>query len=183
MDDAAVNLLVAGLPSCLRIMRMNEQLRGRFMRPVRLRRFDWRSDDERQQLMEVLEQWQKMLSMFQMPALGEEMMAFRFYCASGGLTGYVFKILRQAVWNAIDAKTLKITLEDLEFAHLDAVDDDDCGDVSPFATAFDMTDTKEQVAKARRIGAHVEPPQNDHPEGSKPRRGKPASASEAHNLK
>lgn len=179
MDETPINLLVNGLPSCLKVIRANEQLRGRFMRPITLKRFDWNDESDRKDFVGVLRQWRELLSMVEMPPIDEESMAFRFYCASGGLMGYNYKILRQAVWNAADADTPRITLEDLEYAHLEAVDAGDHADVSPFSTNFDVTNIPAQVEKAKVIGVHVEPPEPPKPSGGEAGREGATSASDA----
>lgn len=121
VDESHVALVVSGLPSCQAVLNQNEQLAGRFMSPIQMPRFDWINQDLRDEFIGILGCFQEGLAHFDMPQLNNDEMAFRFYCASGGLIGYVAKILRQAVWNAIDANRNNISLDDLSTAHMMSV--------------------------------------------------------------
>ena len=116
VDRCKVALVVSGLPSCQAVLNQNEQLAGRFLAPIHMPRFDWSDDDLRGQFIDILECFHSSLDQFDLPALDSDEMAFRFYCASGGLIGYVVKILRQAVWNATDSDSTVITLQNLACA-------------------------------------------------------------------
>jgi hypothetical protein len=91
---------------------------------------------------------------FDMPALNDDEMAFRFWCASGGLMGHLAKLLRQAVWDACDEGTRKITLEQFEAAHKAAIWAESGVVVvdSPFDRKFTVEPTQEKVAQALTVG-------------------------------
>lgn len=131
VDESHVVLVVSGLPSCQAVLNQNEQLAGRFMSPIRMPRFDWLNPDLRNEFIAILGAFQEGLAHFDMPQLNSDEMAFRFYCASGGLIGYVAKILRQAVWNAIDAESKVISLHDFSVAHRLSVYADEKADDLP----------------------------------------------------
>jgi len=155
VDQAKVALLVGGLPSCKTVIDQNEQLTGRFLAPVMMPRFDWRNDNSRGEFISILSAFQEVLAKhFDIPCLDEEEMSFRCYCATGGLIGYLAKFLRQAVWNAIDAGSPVISLEDLAQAHGEAVwAQERTSDMpSPFDRSFAVTPTEELLAQVRRIG-------------------------------
>lgn len=179
MDAGPTNLLVAGLSKAQKIIYLNEQLRGRFSKSIVLKRFDWFDAEDKTEFLSVLKQWREMLPMLKLPVLEEESMAFRFYCASGGLIGYAHKILKQAIWNAHDGGNPLITLLDLELAHLQAVEQEDKGDISPFSEHFAMADVPMLVADAKQIGQHVEPPKPSKPLKPKSDQGGPSSAHDA----
>jgi hypothetical protein len=85
-------------------------------------RFSWENLEHREEFIGILNAFHKVLSEhFQMPEFQHEAMSFRFYCATGGLIGYLTKILRRLVWQAIAARRTEITLEDLCDAHEKAV--------------------------------------------------------------
>lgn len=155
VDKAQIALVVAGLPSCWFVVRQNEQLKGRFVAPIQLLRFDWTKQDERTAFINLLVGFQEALPEFEMPSLASDEMAFRFYCASGGLIGYVAKILRQAIWNALDAGKTFISLEDLALAFQE-VDVSDGGQgaspANPFERGFCAMPTDALLAAAREIG-------------------------------
>lgn len=118
VDECKVALVVAGLPACSAVLSQNEQLDGRFLAPAFMPRFDWMNEDHRDEFVAILGAFHEELSKhFDMPDLTDEDMAFRCYCAAGGLMGYLTKHLRQAVWDAIDQDRRIISLDDLRRAH------------------------------------------------------------------
>lgn len=86
--------------------------------------------------------------------------------------GYLTKCLRQMVWNALDAKSMRITLEDLRTAHQIAVWAKAAppGMEQPFSTNFQFAPTADLLARVRQIGVAVAPP-------PKTRRAAPAAES------
>ena len=121
VDESKVAIVVSGLPSCQAVLNQNEQLAGRFLGAVRMPRFDWMDDNSRDEFVTILTEFQAALSEYDLPALNSDEMAFRFYCATGGLIGYLAKILRQVVWNAIFSDSKLITLEDIKAAYEESV--------------------------------------------------------------
>ncbi|PKO82204.1 MAG: transposase [Betaproteobacteria bacterium HGW-Betaproteobacteria-13] len=159
VDDARVALVVAGLPTCRAVIDQNEQLAGRFLSPVFMPRFDWQDTDQREEFIAILGAFQESMGeAFDLPAFTGDEMAFRFYCATGGLIGYLTKFLRQAVWNAIDAKTTTIDLANLLRAHSEAIwaKDGPTGLPSPFDRRFSTAATDDLLARIKRIGIPAE---------------------------
>jgi len=91
---------------------------------------------------------------FDIPRLDNEEMAFRCYCASGGLIGYLCNIFRQAVWSAIDEGRATIDLDNLRVAHIAAIwtFGSTSHSLSPFCRKFQGTFSEELIAQAREIG-------------------------------
>ncbi len=155
VDDARVALVVAGLPTCLAVLEQNEQLSGRFLVPVMMPRFDWRDGAQREEFIAILGAFHESMSeRFDLPDFASDEMAFRFYAGTGGLMGYLTKLLRQAVWNALDKKTRRITLEDLALAHGQSVGMQGGvkGIESPFSRAFVVTPTEQLLTRVQQIG-------------------------------
>ncbi|MEY4483629.1 MAG: hypothetical protein RL693_1081 [Verrucomicrobiota bacterium] len=160
VDEAKIGLVVSGLPYCLDVIEQNEQLRGRFVSPLELPRFDWINSYDQSAFAGVLEGFRQAMADFEMPAISEGDMPFRFYCASGGLIGYVTKILRQATWNAIDKNSRSIKLSDLATAYseavlIDQVSIDELGayvnPVSPFSPSFSGA-PEQLITSAGKVG-------------------------------
>lgn len=155
VDDSKVALVVAGLPSCRAVLDQNEQLAGRFLSPIFMPRFDWKNDEHREEFVGILAAFQESLGEhFDLPRLDSAEMAFRCYCATGGLMGYLTKFLRQAVWNAIDDNRKSISLDDLASAHDQAVwSHAGVSDIaSPFSRSFFPLPSEDLLAKIARIG-------------------------------
>jgi hypothetical protein len=155
VDDSRVALVVAGLPECQAVLDQNEQLAGRFLTPILMPRFDWKLADHRAEFTGILAAFHESISKcFDMPKLDSADMAFRCYCGTGGLIGYLTKFLRQAVWNALDDNRRTISLGDLAIAHDQAVWTQN-GPVqlpSPFSHSFVPVPSQDLLAKIVRIG-------------------------------
>jgi hypothetical protein len=163
VDDCCATLVVAGLPTCRAVIDQNEQLSGRFLAPIVLARLDWSIPSQRDDFISILESFQEALSShFELPVLSGKSMAFRCFCATGGLMGFLVKILRQAVWNALDNGVRSISMEDLSLAHDQSIWKTDGlkGLVTPFSRDFKFEPDEELLARIRSIGT----PREDEPE-------------------
>ena len=148
-------------------------------------RFSWQDLEQREEFIGILQAFHGVLSQhFQTPEFQQEAMAFRFYCATGGLIGYLTKILWRSVWHAVAAKRKKITLEDLCDAHEKAVW---WGRVPqrlprPFARDFKLVPTVDLLREVSLIGTvHVPEDESDIPPAKPARseRRKPGGESAA----
>lgn len=161
VDELRISLFVSGLESCRAVLMQNEQLAGRFFAPVIMPRFLWTDEDHREEFVAILEAFYTVLVRhLELPALHSDEMAFRIYCATGGLMGYLTKLLRQAVWNAIDKDSKKIDLEDFFRAHREAVWAEESSDSlpSPFARKFSLTPNEELLRRIQAIGTRTAVP-------------------------
>lgn len=162
VEEAKVSLVVAGLPSCKAVIDQNEQLAGRFLQPIILPRFDWAIEDGRNEFISILEAFTESMSQdYSMPDLADEGLAFRVWCATGGLIGYVSKFLRQVAWDAFSRPEGKpsITLEDLNSAHQKSIWQD-ClipGASRPFESSFSLRPNQDVIALVLKIGTVSEP--------------------------
>ena len=113
-DARNIMLCVSGLESCRKAISLNEQLAGRFSKPMILPRFDWRSDADRREFKSIIGAFEAALKHeYHMPAFTSDSMAFRIFCATGGIIGYVSKLLREVVLAAVRDNRSIVTLEDL----------------------------------------------------------------------
>lgn len=158
-DDIKCALVVAGLPSCTVVIEQNEQLAGRFLAPVHLSRFRWNDKGDRAHFRAILRGFHERLqSQFDIPEFHADPMALRFYYGTGGLIGYLAKLLRQCVRNAVSGRTRRIGLEELAIAHKESMWLDGTGGV---LRAFDRDFTPEPTSgfleEAARVGTVVTP--------------------------
>ena len=159
VDESHIALVVVGLPSSRIIIEQNEQLTGRFLAPIGLPRFKWSDPEHREEFCGILDAFHSALSRhFDLPELYAEEVAFRCYCATGGLMGYLTKFLRQAVWNAADARRKTITLENLATAHQAAVwSTTDMSDTpNPVSKKFRCSPSDELMARVAKLGTPIE---------------------------
>lgn len=169
VDQLRCALVVAGLPSAVGILTQNEQFQGRFYAPVHMPRFDWKIDSQRDEFIAILGAFHESMSRyFDLPKLDDRDMAFRCYCGSGGLVGYVTKFLRQVVWNAIDDGKKTITLTDLATAQDEAIwaEVTRTDLLNPFSRSFRPTPNEQLLLAAHTIGKSVEPPPNSRRRGA-----------------
>lgn len=155
VDDCKIALVVAGLPNCRAVLDQNEQLVGRFLSPISMPRFEWKNGEHREEYTGILGAFHESVGRyFDLPLLDSAEMAFRCYCGTGGLIGYLTKLLRQAVWNAIDCGQKSIALEDLERAHDQAIwSRDGLSDIpSPFSRYFYPLPSDDLLARVKNIG-------------------------------
>ena len=158
VDDTRIGLVVAGIPGCLATIEQNEQLRGRFRTPVALQRFDWRSPNDREEFAAISSAFHDALAEYvDIPDFTSAEMAFRLYCATGGLIGYLAMLLSQVVWDAIDDKRKVITLQHLQMAFAQSVrGSHDYGEApDPFDTRFATEPSEALLASVAQIGAPV----------------------------
>lgn len=145
VDDTRVGLVVAGLPSAMSVISKNDQLVRRFQAPAILKRFDWRIQHDQNEFRSILFNIQKNLKEFSMPEMDSEDMALRMYVASGGLIGYVIKILREATSMAIQSENMIISLSSLSEAHNLTIMDKIDGLERPFSESFNFTPTEASI--------------------------------------
>jgi hypothetical protein len=161
VDDTKAALVVAGLPSCKAIIEQNEQLAGRFMAEVRMPRYDWKYEADREEFCAILAAFHETLAPhFDLPAMDAGEIAFRFYCATGGLMGYLTKILKKAVYNALDMNRKTIGLADLDIAQKESIlgctTSRDA--IAPFGRGFITAPNDDLLARVRALGsAKLEP--------------------------
>jgi len=160
VDDCRVALVVAGLENCSTVINQNEQLAGRFLSPIVMPRFKWENVEHRDEFIGILGAFQDSIgSTFDIPDFDSADMAFRFYCGTGGLVGYLSKFLRQVVWNAVENNKKCISIEDLALAHMESVwSKETLSDInSPFSRDFKPVPTIALLESIAKIGVPVLP--------------------------
>ncbi len=166
VDDTRVGLVVAGLTHSKTVIAQNEQLRGRFLAPVEMPRFDWNNQMSRSQFVGTLSAFHESISRFiDVPDFTSVDMAFRIYVGCGGLIGYVMKFLETLVWNAVESGSKKATLADLHTAHTTAVWEVEGKNAAPnpFTRKFSAEPNEIAINTAKSVGveSNEEPARNN----------------------
>lgn len=159
VDEANVALVVEGLPTCLSVLRQNEQLAGRFLAPVQMPRFDWQDDESREEFLAIVAAFEESLRQyFDIPKLTSDEMGFRMFVGTGGLIGYMTKFLTHMVRNALDTNKRSISLDDLALAHKESVwlSDEEALIPSPFSRETKLAPTQDLLARVKLIGVPKE---------------------------
>ena len=156
LDDSGVALVVVGLESSMAVLEQNEQLQGRLLAPVRLSRFDWNDETQRTEFVAVLRSFESVLRNYvDLPEMANANMGFRLYVATGGLIGYLTKLLDQLVWNAVTSNSTTLTLQDFNKAFKDSIAGDQDAKSSagnPFLKSFSTEPTAANLAAAMEVG-------------------------------
>jgi Bacterial TniB protein len=159
IDDTRTTLVVAGLRSCRNVIDENEQLARRFLAPIHLPRFSWNDIGQRAQFVCILRAFHNEIAkQLELPALHSEQMAFRFYCSTGGLIGYLANLLKQTLRNAdIDGRKV-IRLHDFATAHMQSIWSSETISAlpNPFERSFRLVESVDLLIRVSKIGASTE---------------------------
>jgi hypothetical protein len=137
----------------------NEQLARRFLAPIQLPRFSWTDVGQRGQFICILKAFHtEIAKQFEVPAFHSEQMAFRFYCSTGGLIGYLANLLKQTLRSASVAGRKVIRLDDLAAAHIESVWSSESASTlpNPFERSFRLVESVDLLNRASKIGAVAE---------------------------
>ena len=183
-ESTKVALVVAGLQDSLPVLLRDEQFTGRFGAPVYMPRFDWEDDEQREEFEAILEGFNDAMSVhFKLPKLHGEGMAFRLWCATGGLVGLLAKLLRQVVWNACDEDRPVIKLSHFEDADAECTWRVYTMEIPhlPFHPDFSTEVNQDLLAFGRGVGVRRDD-EVDDPEARVTRRRKRAQAKGSESL-
>lgn len=154
-----IGFIGSGLPDAKRVIQSNEQLARRNYASIHTPRFDWLDKGSKKAFVGTLKAFQARMDMFELPSLGSEELALRMYLATGGLIDYVAKILKAAVWDALDSNRRKICLRDLELARDKAIFEASTLGPNPFAAKFPInSDLATKISEAKKINQRVPRP-------------------------
>jgi len=160
IDDTRTTLVVAGLPACRLVIDENEQLARRFSAAIELPRFKWQTPTQRKQFGGIVISFDEELrKRYDLPNLRNDEMLSHLYGASGGLIGYLVKILVQTVRTAEVTKSRTIHLADFANAYKRALWSRQWpqGTPAPFDPKFRLDKVTLQIVGT--IGKPVEPEQ------------------------
>jgi hypothetical protein len=148
--------VVAGLPACSAVIEQNEQLMRRFRAPIRLPQFSWQEDAERIEFIACLEAFHDVISEHcSVPRFYEDPWAFRCYCATGGLIGYLKTLLSELLVHSVMHSRKRLDLEDFDIAYMNSLYSTDEGSAKtwrPFRIDFQLVETLDVLNAARMIG-------------------------------
>jgi len=160
IDDTRSTLVISGLPSCMAVIDQNVQLARRFSAPIVMPRFKWENSADRTQFRGIVRGFCKHISQsYTLPDLHFDDLAFRLYLASGGLIGYLGKLLTKVQRDCAERGEGTITVKDLHDAHMQAIwfaqRSPDLP--KPFDPSFGAGPTSGMVKQASAVGTPPEP--------------------------
>lgn len=137
INMAKIPTAIVGLERTEELFLVNEQLRRRFTESFIFSPFDWNDEDSRRLLKGFLKAVQTKYKFDNGFAIFSNEMAYRFYCASGGLVGYMMAIVREADRLVVEKEQSVIYMEHLAKAYNNSVCGNRLAGVNPFADGLD----------------------------------------------
>jgi hypothetical protein len=119
----------------------------------------WTDVGQRAQFICILKAFHKEIGkQFEVPVFHSDQMAFRFYCSTGGLIGYLANLLKQTLRNASAEGRKVIRLDDLATAHAESVWSSEYISAlpNPFERSFRLVETVDLLNRVSKIGAVTE---------------------------
>lgn len=101
IEETDISVVLLGMPNSHLLLDANEQLQRRFQRLEVLQPFGWQTAEEREEFCDLLTQISRQLPFDEKVNLGEETMAFRFFCASHGYLSTIMTLIEQATITAL----------------------------------------------------------------------------------
>ena len=120
-EMGTLSVICVGLPSSSKIVRGWEQLRTRFSRTIEVPVHDWTDASSRKVFRAVLNGVYKAMAPFSLPDLTGKELSLRVFIACGGRLGLLWRILDQAVKDAIWENRTEITLTHIDAAFQEAI--------------------------------------------------------------
>jgi hypothetical protein len=155
-------LIVSGLDDAMKVIEHNTQLRRRFRAKLALPCFSWSDEEQRNEFSGCLCGFLEHLkSHFTLQNLDSASFFFRCYCATGGLIGYLKRVLQEVVLYAYVCKKSAIGMKDFDLAYdlyLCSSPELQNIDYRPFSEEFYPTPTDQLLALARLVGTPPDRP-------------------------
>jgi Cdc6-like AAA superfamily ATPase len=148
LNNTQVPMILIGMPSSVRILETNDQLRRRFSTQVILDPFGWKTTEQCDDLRKFLYQVESALPFAERSHISSVENTFRIFCASGGVVSNIMKIIRRAAALAIERGTEKLTLDVLGEAYDEEIATIELKPVNPFLLSSDKLEAMLMEAPA-----------------------------------
>ncbi|MGD0281786.1 MAG: TniB family NTP-binding protein [Dissulfurispiraceae bacterium] len=122
LNETAVPMVLIGMPTSVKILDANEQLRRRFLTRMSLKPFGWNTEREQKDFITLLKFIEKALPLKEISGLYSYETAFRLYCASRGVISNLMKIVRRAAILAVRKGLERISPDLLIVAYEDEME-------------------------------------------------------------
>lgn len=144
VEATGVLFVAAGLPRAQHVVSEGDQLPNRFREPVMLPRLDWRFKHTRAQFLLLIKAFARH---YDEPALADEGLAFRLYCATGGLLRSLANLLAYANLLAKESQRKLATPSILAQAYSEILFQKSPVVEQPFDIRTDLTPTPDLLAR------------------------------------
>jgi hypothetical protein len=161
-DERQLFIILSSLPRGESAILKNKQFLRRFLAPIRLPRFDWDVPDLRNEFASCLNTFYRGLKDYMpLPPIYEDDWAYRLWCTTGGLIGYLAKFLELLLMK-FSKRSHRKELSLGDFAAVQAeykyAAENAETTLQPFDPKFSLNPTLDVLTKARLIGHESELP-------------------------
>lgn len=137
INETQIPMVLLGMPWSDVILRANSQLKRRFQARLELNPFNWKTPEGQNDFRKLLKMIEERLPLMERSNLADFNMAFRCFCASGGIIFNVMRIIRTATEIALTLKQEKLTLDCLAQAYEEEIGLTDIQSGNPFEVKED----------------------------------------------
>ncbi|MGH8493084.1 MAG: TniB family NTP-binding protein [Moraxellaceae bacterium] len=137
MNETKVSVVIFGLPRAARILRYNDQLRRRFSAAIKMRPWVFESSEDIREFKGIIKALERATNL---PAPGElhtEDMMRRLFFASGGLIGYLAKLVTMSACTAMKNGDGRITIAHLHSTFIKHIWAEATSNRNPFNESFE----------------------------------------------
>ncbi len=145
LNETNIPMILVGLPYSDIILQANAQLARRFTMREALEPFKWESAAQQSEFKTFLHYLDGLLPLEKRSQLASEEIAFRIYCATAGVIGFVMKLIRRAGFLAISRGSDNIDLDLLAQIYQERFSAGREDNLNPFRT--DLARLRDELAK------------------------------------
>lgn len=150
--NKGIGVVVAGITGSEKIFESDSQLKRRMMSSIFLKRFDYKDKQQRIEFTSILKAYDNYIKNFCTMDINLQDYSDNFYCATGGIIGYLTTIIDHALLTALEKKC-HFNLELLSSAWILNVNDHVIWNgVDVFSSNFNISNHHDFLIKAKAVG-------------------------------
>jgi predicted AAA+ superfamily ATPase len=144
INETEKPVVLVGMPHSEVVLGANPQLERRFAMRERLEPFGWDTPARQGEFSSFLKHLDRKLPLPKRSNLASYELAFRIYCATDGLIGYVMKLVRRAAGLAVERKLERVEMELLAESYDERLASRKPQRVNPFRAALEELSVEPQ---------------------------------------
>jgi type II secretory pathway predicted ATPase ExeA len=153
-DDVGVPIVLCGMPESIKIFEHNEQLDRRFLKKVRMEKFNYSTSEEQIYFRTFLNEIDEQLPFFYKSNLAKKSLANKFYYATNGIPSYINMLLREATTiaakngnDSIDENHLYSAFRKIKFSNRPNVFNPFADDEFNIIEAFELEERAKSISR------------------------------------
>lgn len=137
INETGKPVALVGMPHSQVVLAANPQLERRFSMRESLEPFGWGAPAKEREFKLLLQHLDRSLPLVKRSNFADHEVAFRIYCATDGLIGYVMKLVRRAAILAVERREERVSVELLAESYEERLASRKPRRVNPFRTALE----------------------------------------------